>query len=300
MKLRVMNCKNCNAPLRLEGEKLICDFCNSAFDIEKDASDVAYDNIANAEELIRRSLSDRKAEMEAFFKKKEAETIAREEERERKHKEALKEIRRKARRKSIISFIRTLIILAICAVVMKVLIDKARDKKAERDAQKAATAANNRPKSYRVVPSELEKAGFLEYAKDLAIDSIKEKHEGAVIQSSKDIWNLVQEPQIESVYLITSDRGNGLYFIMDLVLETEDGRTTEGYDCVYLKDILVDQDGKVSLERGERCYGENSDAYDFFWRMDFDHDAMVEKAIDSKRLDAEKNYFVFDLTNECV
>ena len=42
MKLQSMNCPNCNGQLRKEGEGLICSSCGSAFAIDYDASDVAY------------------------------------------------------------------------------------------------------------------------------------------------------------------------------------------------------------------------------------------------------------------
>ena len=57
MKLRTLNCKNCDAPLRQEGEKLVCQFCGSTFDIPKDANDIAYEQIINAEDYIRLSLA---------------------------------------------------------------------------------------------------------------------------------------------------------------------------------------------------------------------------------------------------
>ena len=297
MKLRVMNCKNCNAPLRLSGDKLVCDFCNSAFDIEKDASDVAFENVANAEELIRRSLSDRKAEMEAFFKKKEEENIAKEQEAERRHQEFLRQMRRKARLRTLRSLITTAILCVAIFFTMKFIIEKSKERQAT---SKAQTEANTkRPISYRVVPSQLEKDDFVDHAAELVIAAEKEKHEGAVIESSKDIWNLVQEPEILEKYLVTSDSTNRLYFILKFELETKDGRTKEGYDCLYLEDFYVDEKGKLVFERDDdRVYGDTSDTYDIFWRLDFDRENMVKEAIGSKWEDEkQKNYFVFDLSD---
>ena len=57
MKLRTLDCKNCAAPLRQEGDKLVCRSCGSVFDIPGDANDIEYDRIINAEDYIRLELA---------------------------------------------------------------------------------------------------------------------------------------------------------------------------------------------------------------------------------------------------
>ncbi len=84
---RVENSQSCNAPLRLEGEKLVCDFCGASFDIEKDSNDIEYEKLANAEKYILQSLTSSKSKMEEFYQKKEEETIRKEREDEERRKQ---------------------------------------------------------------------------------------------------------------------------------------------------------------------------------------------------------------------
>lgn len=55
MKLQSMNCPNCNGQLRKEGEGLICSSCGSAFAIDYDASDVAYQALKKQDEILQKT-----------------------------------------------------------------------------------------------------------------------------------------------------------------------------------------------------------------------------------------------------
>ena len=50
-----MNCPNCNGQLRKEGEGLICSSCGSAFAIDYDASDVAYQALKKQDEILQKT-----------------------------------------------------------------------------------------------------------------------------------------------------------------------------------------------------------------------------------------------------
>ena len=78
MKLKVMNCRNCNAPLHLEGVKLVCAFCGGTFDIEKDESDVEYEKTVNAEAYILQSLTETTTRMQDYYRKQEEEKLRKE------------------------------------------------------------------------------------------------------------------------------------------------------------------------------------------------------------------------------
>jgi len=296
MKLRVMNCKNCDAPLRLSEGKLVCDFCNSAFEIEKDSSDVAYENIVNAEEMIRRSLTDQKAEIEAHFREQEQKKIAQEEERERQRKEFAKRERRRRMIRSIRSLIITILICAAMAFGAKFLMEKyKKDQPVTTNNSSAPTTAKKKD-SYRIVPWQLEQdEEFMGSLRQLIIDCEKEEHDRAVIQSSKDIWNMVEDPTIEEMCLFTSDRENGLYCIVKVVLQTKDGRTTEGYDCLVIQDLIIDEKGKVKQGEKARNHFEHSSSHDYFWGLDFDRDVLYSEKITEKRTEVEYIYFPMEL-----
>lgn len=55
MKLQSMNCPNCNGQLKKEGEGLICSSCGSAFAIDYDASDVAYQALQKQDEIFKKT-----------------------------------------------------------------------------------------------------------------------------------------------------------------------------------------------------------------------------------------------------
>ena len=76
MRLKVMNCRNCNAPLHLEGEKLVCAFCGASFEIEKDAADIEYEKTVNTEAYILQSLNQETAALNKYYQEAEAQKLA--------------------------------------------------------------------------------------------------------------------------------------------------------------------------------------------------------------------------------
>ena len=299
MKLRVMNCKNCGAPLHLVGEKLVCEFCSGVFDIEKDRSDIAYDNIVNAEEMIRRSLVDKKAEMQEYYRAQEEKMIEAERLREEKEKQERLARKRKARKELLRSFIIVTVLLVGCVFLIKFMKDKYnKDNVKPTTTQSAPTSAKKSARVYRVVPSQLEgDKEFMDQVEELAIDYLHKEHEGAVIESSQDIWKMIQEPELVDKYLVTSDRSNNIYLVYKFTLETDDGRTKEAYNCVATPTIYAETDGSMHFYDEDRVnlWIETSSEYEFFWHSDFDKDKLYDDIIRAKIKDEDHNYLVYDL-----
>ncbi|MBO4649613.1 MAG: hypothetical protein J5653_00275 [Clostridiales bacterium] len=295
MKLVVMNCKNCNAPLHLVDGKLVCEYCNSITEIEKDSNNEAIERIANAEEYIRRSLDQKKVNLQQHYQELEAQKL---------EKEAYEEKLKKARHlrsmlKTIVRMVIMLVVLAAIVAGMIYLVKKSDDKKKEQEAARYEEMMRNKPESYRLTKTELlSDDAFMKEAEKMALKYLKEDHAGSIYEATDDglnIWSLEQEPELLEKYLITTDRGNGVYFFYKLVLETGDGQTKEGYDCVVISDIFMNKNGKIQSDGEYWIHSETSDTYDFYFGLDFDLVSMRNDIIEKKKASEDKLYFVFDL-----
>ena len=295
MKLRIMNCKNCNAHLRLQDDKLVCDFCNSVFDIEKDESDVEYEKTVNAEEYILRSLQDKTAQLQEFYQKEEQKKIEMEEKRDREIKERRREARRKARIHLIKECIMVLLIVGISFIAVKYLRSKYLNEDNLRGGNQNQTT-ETRPKTYRVTKSQLlDDKKFLDKADEMAFEFEREEHEGAVILSSDEIWNMTSDPEVLERYLVTSDASNGIYEFLQVTMDAGDGRTLVGYVCVVIPNILVDEDGQVYQEDHALTRVQEPADFDYTWKMSFDYEVLKDEVLTEIKKDAERNYFVFEL-----
>ena len=295
MKLRIMNCKNCNAPLRLQDDKLVCDFCNSVFDIEKDESDVEYEKTVNAEEYILRSLQDKTAQLQEFYQKEEQKKIEMEEKRDREIKERRREARRKARIRLIKECVMVLVIVGVSFIAVKYLRSKYLKEDNLRGGNQTQTT-QTRPKTYRVTKSQLlDDKKFLDKVDEMAFEFEREEHEGAVILGSDEIWNMTSDPEVLERYLVTSDASNGIYEFLQVTMDAGDGRTLVGYVCVVIPNILVDEDGKVYQEDHSLTRVQEPADFDYTWKMSFDYEVLKDEVLTEIKKDAERNYFVFEL-----
>ncbi|MBQ6271400.1 MAG: hypothetical protein IJK65_06815 [Clostridiales bacterium] len=295
MKLVVMNCKNCNAPLHLIDGKLVCEYCDSVTEIQKDSNDEAFERVANAEEYIRRALDQKKENLQKHYQELEAQKL---------EKEAYEEKLKKARRfrsmlKSIVKLVLMLVFIAAILAGMIYLVKKSDDKKKEQEAARYEEMLRNKPESYRLTKTELlSDSAFEKEAERMALEYLKDDHKGSIYEAADDglnIWSLQQEPELVEKYLITSDRGNGLYFFYKLVLETDDGLTKEGYDCVVISDIFLGKDGRITTDGEYWIHRESSDSFDYYFGLDFDLDSMRYGIVEKKKADEDRLYFVFDL-----
>ncbi len=290
-----MNCKNCNAPLHLVDGKLVCEYCDSVTEIQKDSSDVAFERVANAEEYIRRSLDQKKENLQKHYQELEAQKL---------EKEANEEKLKKARRlrsmlKTFVWLILIFVFVAAIVAGMIFLVKKADDKKREEEAARHEEMLRNKPESYRLTKTELLSDGYFEKeAEKMALEYLKDDHKGSVYETTDDginIWSMEQEPELVEKYLITTEHGNGLYFFYKLVLETDDGLTKEGYDCVVISDIYLDKDGKITTDGEYRIHREASGSFDYCFALDFDLDSMRYDIVEKKKANEDRLYFVYDL-----
>ena len=144
MRLRTLDCKNCATPLRQEGDKLVCRSCGSIFDIPKDANDIEYDRIVNAEDYIRLSLAKSILNLETNYN-----TQFQQNEQKR------AENRRASRKRMTGALIKSVVIVGglltiFFAITMAILVSN--DKKENKVHETEAASWNP---GYRITPSDL-------------------------------------------------------------------------------------------------------------------------------------------------
>lgn len=289
MKLRDLNCVNCNGPLKQEGDKLVCSYCGGTFDIQKDASDIAYENIENAEEYIRMSLEKSTAALEAHYsemnaQKEEEYRLKREEEKIKGRKDLLRTIR------TLLLF--PLIISALFGFLLWAT-EKSQQRKIikERNAKEAKAEAWN-PGS-RLTPAEFDD-DLLDQIKELIID-FEKKDDGAVMFASDDIWNKTGEPEIVNAYIISTDTNCYVYTIVKNELESNNGEIKEVYDCAYLWNFELNRKGRAKGEM--EVFQGISSSYDYFWRADLDYDNLKTELLEGKLTDKYEKYYIFDISD---
>ena len=289
MKLKVMNCRNCNAPLHLEGEKLVCAFCGGTFDIEKDESDVEYEKTVNAEAYILQSLTETTTRMQDYYRKQEEEKLRKEE----RQLQAEKERRQAIRKRQILGWIKTFIIIAVIGLGITILADYLRKSSEERragqktvQAEKAAEAT-----SFRVTGSELASdEDAKEQIYELIRDFEEEEYRDSVFESEEDDWKYNGDPEVIRSVLITTDKDNLLFTIVKVTLSTDDGREKELFHCLTFSDLKVDRKGNVELT-STRVESREASDYDAFWRAGFDPELLYEEVIDSESMSEGVNGF---------
>lgn len=284
MKLRTLDCKNCAAPLRQEGEKLVCRSCGSVFDIPRDSSDIEYERTVNAEDYIRLELAKSILALENSYKNQE----------QINQDKRNKDLRAKRNRTSkiigmIVLFVGiNMLVWGIIEGAFFFFSYKVSDKK--RKAQEAAEAAIYDP-GYRVTPSDLKNDKvFWNYINDDIITETKEGYDswGSVIFSADEIWGVNEDPEIIERCLITTEDSNTLYIIFKVTFENIDGSTKEMYYCTAAEDIRVNEKGKIVYDG---FTSQNTDSYDVRFHSDEDLDSIYQTYIDVGKSDYERYYF---------
>ena len=287
MKLKVMNCKNCNAPLHLEEGKLVCAFCGASYEIEKDADDIEYEKTVNAEAYILQSLTQETNDLNEHYRREEAKKLAREKARE----EEIAARRRENLKKSIFSAIKSIIVFTLipAGIILVVhLSSKKDDEKAARE-KEARIAKAEQAQTYRVTKTELENdKSAMRKIEKLFYEYESSEYEEVEKEIDDEIWVLAQDPEIVSTYLMTTEDDSTVYSFVKAVFTTSDGRTKEVYSCVALDGLKVDKKGNVKLDPKERVYSPEASDYEYYWRGGFDRDLLYEEVIMERRLHPEK------------
>lgn len=286
MKLRTLDCKNCAAPLRQEGEKLVCRACGSVFDIPRDASDIEYYRTINAEDYIRLELAKSLLALENSYKTQEQ---INKEKREQEYS---------ARRKRMVKVLGIVILVECLSTIFfyilggVIIFGGNYIKNKRHKAQETVETAIWDP-GYRVTPSDLENdAEFWEYINSGIIKDTREGYDsrGSVIYSSDEIWGVNSDPEMIYRCLITEKESNALYVIFKVTFENVDGSTKEMYYCCAAENIKVDEKGNIVYDGFQV---KETDTYDPDFRSDTNLDNIYEKYINGSEYDYNRYVFEF-------
>ena len=285
MKLRTLDCKNCAAPLRQEGEKLVCKACGSVFDIPRDANDIEYARTVNAEDYIRLELAKSLLALENKYKTQEQ---INQEKRDREFS---------AKRKRLIKTVGMIILFASIATILSyaiggiLFVTLGNYKNKKQKAQTTETVVWD--PGYRVTPSDLKNDNkFWFYINGGIVSETRKDYDswGSVIFSSDEIWGVNEDPEIIGRYLITTEDSNALYIIFKVTFENVDGSTKDMYYCCAAENIKVNERGKIVYNGFS---GKNTDTYDFRFHSDAELDSIYQTYIKPGESDYERFVFEF-------
>lgn len=285
MKLRTLDCKNCAAPLRQEGEKLVCKACGSVFDIPRDANDIEYARTVNAEDYIRLELAKSLLALENKYKTQEQ---INQEKRDREFS---------AKRKRLIKTVGMIILFASIATILSyaiggiLFVTLGNYKNKKQKAQTTETVVWD--PGYRVTPSDLKNDNkFWFYINGGIVSETRKGYDswGSVIFSSDEIWGVNEDPEIIGRYLITTEDSNALYIIFKVTFENVDGSTKDMYYCCAAENIKVNERGKIVYNGFS---GKNTDTYDFRFHSDAELDSIYQTYIKPGESDYERFVFEF-------
>ncbi len=285
MKLRTLDCKNCAAPLRQEGEKLVCKACGSVFDIPRDANDIEYARTVNAEDYIRLELAKSLLALENKYKTQEQ---INQEKRDREFS---------AKRKRLIKTVGMIILFASIATILSyaiggiLFVTLGNYKNMKQKAQTTETVVWD--PGYRVTPSDLKNDNkFWFYINGGIVSETRKGYDswGSVIFSSDEIWGVNEDPEIIGRYLITTEDSNALYIIFKVTFENVDGSTKDMYYCCAAENIKVNERGKIVYNGFSE---KNTDTYDFRFHSDAELDSIYQTYIKPGESDYERFVFEF-------
>ena len=290
MKLRDLNCRNCNGPLKQDGEKLFCAYCGGTFDIQKDSSDVEYEYIQNAEEYIRLSLERSTAALEARYKEMNA--IKEEEYKLKKKEEVIKERRDFFRTLRNIIMVPLLISALFCLLLFAS--SKVEERRNIKNREAKLAQADEWDPGSRLTPAEFD-SELYDSIREAIIDREKEDID-SYTELSGETWEREGDPKIINSYLITTENDCYLYSIVKITMRSDSGEEKDVYDCAALNDFELNSKGKVVTDL--TVYKEHSSTFDFFRNIDPDYYNLKSEIIDSKINYKYKRSYVFDISDE--
>ena len=283
MKLRTLNCSNCEAPLRQEGDKLVCAYCGGTFDIPTDATDSEYEKIINAEDYIRLSLAKSILGLEKKYATQQQINQA-------KRDEQLRQKRARMVRAVIKGCVSIMFAMLILFGMIFLVLKFGGNSKKNNTSETTEVTWNP---GYRITPSDLRAdKDFAALIDGGMIEDERSGYDdrGAIIFSSEDIWNISKDPEILVRYLITEEESNALYVVYKITFETNDGRVKEMYDCQAYEDLKINDDGKIEYYRKE---GKITDDYDFRFHANPELEPLMEQYINCNFNDSNKYIFEF-------
>ncbi len=278
MRLQSLNCPNCGSPLRTENNMQICDSCGSTFRIDYDDSDVAYERLSKEDEIARQRFEHEKEMLETEYRLKEEARI-------KQAKYEKSEARKKRAANKVKALISLLIMLGVfCGFMFLVFMVIKGESLFDVEKIAGTTTTETTVSPYLISASDLlADDEFMENAVASVLSEIHSSRDGKPV-TIYDIpitdWYMTGEPEIYDCYLLTSEKENRLCFLVKYTYQSErdEDDIKEVYDCLYLRNITVGNNGKISSDYAVRI-DRGEGATNWTWVAAEDSDQLYRSAI---------------------
>ncbi|MBR2550176.1 MAG: hypothetical protein IKE92_09210 [Clostridiales bacterium] len=278
MRLQSLNCPNCGSPLRTENNMQICDSCGSTFRIDYDDSDVAYERLSKEDEIARQKFEHEKEMLETEYRLKEEARI-------KQAKYEKSEARKKRAANKVKALISLLIMLGVfCGFMFLVFMVIKGESLFDVEKIAGTTTTETTVSPYLIDASDvLADDEFMENAVASVLSEIHSSRDGKPV-TIYDIpitdWYMTGEPEIYDCYILTSEKENRLCFLVKYTYQSErdEDDIKEVYDCLYLRNITVGNNGKISSDYAVRI-DRGEGATNWTWVAAEDSDQLYRSAI---------------------
>lgn len=256
----------------------ICDSCGSTFRIDYDDSDVAYERLSKEDEIARQRFEHEKEMLETEYRLKEEARI-------KQAKYEKSEARKKRAANKVKALISLLIMLGVfCGFMFLVFMVIKGESLFDVEKIAGTTTTETTVSPYLIDASDvLADDEFMENAVASVLSEIHSSRDGKPV-TIYDIpitdWYMTGEPEIYDCYLLTSEKENRLCFLVKYTYQSErdEEDIKEVYDCLYLKNLKVGNNGKISSDYAVRI-DRGDGATNWTWVAAEDSDQLYRSAI---------------------
>jgi hypothetical protein len=256
----------------------ICDSCGSTFRIDYDDSDVAYERLSKEDEIARQRFEHEKEMLETEYRLKEEARI-------KQAKYEKSEARKKRAANKVKALISLLIMLGVfCGFMFLVFMVIKGESLFDVEKIAGTTTTETTVSPYLISASDLlADDEFMENAVASILSEIHTSRDGKPV-TTYDIpitdWYMIGEPEIYDCYLLTSEKENRLCFLVKYTYQSErdEEDIKEVYDCLYLKNLKVGNNGKISSDYAVRI-DRGDGATNWTWVAAEDSDQLYRSAI---------------------
>ena len=256
----------------------ICDSCGSTFRIDYDDSDVAYERLSKEDEINRQKFEHEKEMLETEYRLKEEARI-------KQAKYEKSEARKKRAANKVKALISLLIMLGVfCGFMFLVFMVIKGESLFDVEKIAGTTTTETTVSPYLISASDLlADDEFMENAVASILSEIHTSRDGKPV-TTYDIpitdWYMIGEPEIYDCYLLTSEKENRLCFLVKYTYQSErdEEDIKEVYDCLYLKNLKVGNNGKISSDYAVRI-DRGDGATNWTWVAAEDSDQLYRSAI---------------------
>ena len=256
----------------------ICDSCGSTFRIDYDDSDVAYERLSKEDEIARQKFEHEKEMLETEYRLKEEARI-------KQAKYEKSEARKKRAANKVKALISLLIMLGVfCGFMFLVFMVIKGESLFDVEKIAGTTTTETTVSPYLIDASDvLADDEFMENAVASVLSEIHSSRDGKPV-TIYDIpitdWYMTGEPEIYDCYILTSEKENRLCFLVKYTYQSErdEDDIKEVYDCLYLRNITVGNNGKISSDYAVRI-DRGEGATNWTWVAAEDSDQLYRSAI---------------------